>query len=265
MLKKDCKLAYISTYSPQPCGIATYTEYLINGLMKLKKDLSIRVIAESKAEHYKNNFIEVLPVWNRFNDYSKPIIKYSKGFDIIHLQHEFGIFQFDNRIIKMLNGLNEVGKKIVTFHCIKPKQFADSPTIEAHIKAVANLADLNIVHLPAQQAVLTRLGIERKKIRLIPHGTELINIDKKIAREKLNLPIAGKILLMFGFVKAHKGYEIVLDSLREIIKYFPDTYFFIAGTLPSKPQKSEIKYLNYLKRRINALHLTKQVIFPNKF
>ncbi|MEO0076144.1 MAG: hypothetical protein ABIK19_00530, partial [candidate division WOR-3 bacterium] len=153
MLKKDCKLAYISTYSPQPCGIATYTEYLINGLMKLKKDLSIRVIAESKAEHYKNNFIEVLPVWNRFNDYSKPIIKYSKGFDIIHLQHEFGIFQFDNRIIKMLNGLNEVGKKIVTFHCIKPKQFADSPTIEAHIKAVANLADLNIVHLPAQQAV----------------------------------------------------------------------------------------------------------------
>ena len=259
------KVAYVGTYLPQQCGIATYTNYLISALRKVKGNLKVRIVAENKATPYQDNFVEVMPVWNRKSDYSKPIIKYTKGFDIIHIQHEYGIYQCDKRLINTLDGLDKASKKIATIHCLKPQHFSEINNLEQYTKKLSDRLDLLVVHLPSQKAILQRLGVASNKIQLIAHGTEIINIDQQTARQKLQLPKTGKILLMFGFIKVHKCADVVLDALKEIIRKFPDTYFFLAGGLAPNPNDTDTKYLKLLKNKIVRLDLRDKVIFPNHF
>ncbi|MCX8015037.1 MAG: hypothetical protein N2748_03370, partial [candidate division WOR-3 bacterium] len=108
------RLAFITTFAPQPCGIATYTGYLINGLRSLGKNLRVRVVAEDKAAAYQDSFLEVLPIWHRNTDFSRSIIENTENFDVVHLQHEFGIFGYDQRTVKTLGRLKGVGKKVIT-------------------------------------------------------------------------------------------------------------------------------------------------------
>lgn len=77
-------------------------------------------------------------------------------------------------------------------------------------------ADVVIVHLVSQKAVLERLGIPSEKIHVIAHGTLLSNSDKKISRARLKLPEEGRIMLMFGFVKPYKCVHVGLEVLKEV-------------------------------------------------
>ncbi len=260
------KIVYISTYLPKQCGIATYTDYLINGIRKVDPTLEIKIIAEQGASPIKLDKFEVIPCWDRNENYVEPIISNIGAGDVVHIQHEYSIYKFDDRLPSVLQKLGENTKKIITIHCVKPAQFSERGAEEEKFAArIARLADEVIVHLPTQEAILTRLAIPSKKIHIIPHGTELSDEDKEVSRKRLGLPVDAKILLMFGFIKKHKNLHIVLDALMEILEKFRDVYFFIAGGLAPNASKKDKDYTEFIAKRIEELRLQKNVIYPNKF
>ena len=55
------KIAYITTYYPTQCGIATYTNYLIRAIKNENVDVEIKVIAEHCTLQIKSNKFEVIP------------------------------------------------------------------------------------------------------------------------------------------------------------------------------------------------------------
>ena len=260
------KIAYVSTHLPTQCGIATYTDYLIQGIRKADPASEVKIVAEQGASPIKDDKLEVIPCWDRNENYVDPIISHTKGFDVIHIQHEYSIYNFDDRLPTLLQGLDEKAKKIITIHCVRPAQFSERWSVDEDFAArIATLADAVIVHLPTQEAILTRLGVPSKKIHIIPHGTELNDEDKEVSRKRLGLPVDAKILLMIGFIKRHKCLHIVLDTLVEILEKFNDVYLFVAGGLAPTASKSDIEYAEYIGRRIEVLGLQKNVIYPNKF
>lgn len=260
------KIAYVSTHLPTQCGIATYTDYLIHGIRKADPASEVKIVAEQGASPIKDDKLEVIPCWDRNENYVDPIISHTKGFDVIHIQHEYSIYNFDDRLPTLLQGLDEKAKKIITIHCVRPAQFSERWSVDEDFAArIATLADAVIVHLPTQEAILTRLGVPSKKIHIIPHGTELNDEDKEVSRKRLGLPVDAKILLMIGFIKRHKCLHIVLDTLVEILEKFEDVYLFVAGGLAPTASKSDIEYAEYIGRRIEVLGLQKNVIYPNKF
>lgn len=260
------KIAYVSTHLPTQCGIATYTDYLIHGIRKADPASEVKIVAEQGASPIKEDKLEVIPCWDRNENYVDPIISHTKGFDVIHIQHEYSIYNFDDRLPTLLQGLDEKAKKIITIHCVRPAQFSERGAVDEDFAArIATLADAVIVHLPTQEAILTRLGVPSKKIHIIPHGTELNDEDKEVSRKRLGLPVDAKILLMIGFIKRHKCLHIVLDTLVEILEKFEDVYLFVAGGLAPTASKSDIEYAEYIGRRIEVLGLQKNVIYPNKF
>lgn len=260
------KIAYVSTHLPTQCGIATYTDYLIHGIRKADPASEVKIVAEQGASPIKEDKLEVIPCWDRNENYVDPIISHTKGFDVIHIQHEYSIYNFDDRLPTLLQGLDEKAKKIITIHCVRPAQFSERWSVDEDFAArIATLADAVIVHLPTQEAILTRLGVPSKKIHIIPHGTELNDEDKEVSRKRLGLPVDAKILLMIGFIKRHKCLHIVLDTLVEILEKFEDVYLFVAGGLAPTASKSDIEYAEYIGRRIEVLGLQKNVIYPNKF
>jgi glycosyltransferase involved in cell wall biosynthesis len=260
------KIAYVSTYLPTQCGIATYTDYLIQGIGKVDPTSKIKVIAEYGATPLKQENLEVLPCWDRNENYREPIIEHTQGADVIHIQHEYGIYKFDNRLPSVLQGLDLNARKVITIHCVRPAQFSERGAVDEMFAAkIARLTDQVIVHLESQKTILERLGIPPEKIHIIPHGTELSHEDPKASRKQFELPVDAKILLMFGFVKKHKCLHVVLEGLVEILEKFKDTYLFVAGGLAPTASQKDRDYAAFVGKKIKELGLQKNVIYPNKF
>ena len=260
------RIAYVSTYLPKQCGIAIYTDYLIHGIREVDPTAEIKIVAEQGASPFEQDKFEVIPSWDRNEDYVESIISYTKGADIIHIQHEYSIYKFDDRLPLVLQGLDANAKKIITIHCVRPAQISEREAVDENFAArIAQLADQVIVHLKSQKVILARLGIPSKKIHVISHGTELSNEDQKASRKMLGLPTDAKVLLMFGFVKKHKSLHVVLEALVEILEKFKDVYLFVAGGLAPTASQKDKDYAEFVGQRIVELDLQKNVIYTNKF
>ena len=260
------RIAYVSTYLPKQCGIAIYTDYLIHGIREVDPTAEIKIVAEQGASPFEQDKFEVIPSWDRNEDYVESIISYTKGADIIHIQHEYSIYKFDDRLPLVLQGLDANAKKIITIHCVRPAQISEREAVDENFAArIAQLADQVIVHLKSQKVILARLGIPSKKIHVISHGTELSNEDQKASRKMLGLPTDAKVLLMFGFVKKHKCLHVVLEALVEILEKFKDVYLFVAGGLAPTASQKDKDYAEFVGQRIVELDLQKNVIYTNKF
>ncbi len=62
------EIAYVSTHLPTQCGIATYTDYLIQGIRKADPASEVKIVAEQGASPIKDDNLEVIPCWDR-NEY----------------------------------------------------------------------------------------------------------------------------------------------------------------------------------------------------
>ncbi len=258
------KIAFVSTFLPQRCGIATYTDYLTRAMRKVDPSLHIKIIAERYASSLREENFEVVPCWDRKGDYVAPILKEAEGFDLVHVEHEYSIYGFDERLPTLLKKLP--AKKVITIHCVRPAQFSERGRVDEDYAAkVASLADAVIVHLPTQKDILVRKGIPPEKIEVIPHGTEIIEEDPLESRKRLGLPVEDKILLMFGFVKRHKCIHVALEALKQVREKRKDVKLFIAGGLAPNARETDRLYAEEIERKIKELGLEDAVIYPNKF
>lgn len=256
------KIGIISTYLPQRCGIATYTDYLTDAMLK-NTDLHIKIIAEDLAQSRREERLEVIPAWNRNEDYPKKIIPLVDDVDVLHIQHEYSIYSFDSRLPSLLESIEK--KKIITIHCIRPAQFCERGDVdEKYAGKVASLADKVIVHLETQKAILERLGIPEDKIHVIPHGTRIIKEDPVESRRRFNLPENGKIMLIFGFIKPHKCIHIAMDALKIILPKV-DAYLFIGGWIAPNAKPEHREYVDFLIDKMKKDSLEDRVIFYKGF
>ncbi len=260
------KIAFVSPYLPVHCGIATYTDYLIQGIRKIDPALEIRVIAENGADPVKQERFEVSPCWDRNEDYIRPIVASANDVDLIHIQHEYGIYSLDERLPSVLRELGTSLNKVLTIHCMRPAQFSRIGIAEEKfIREIAQLADQVIIHLESQKAILERLGIPSEKLRIIPHGTESSNEAKEISRKRFGLPMDAKILVMLGFIKKHKCLHVILDALVEMLKERKDIYLFVAGSLAPSASQEDIDYAKFISKKIAELGIQNNCIHDDRF
>jgi glycosyltransferase involved in cell wall biosynthesis len=61
--------------------------------------------------------------------------------------------------------------------------------------------------------------------------------DKEAARRELGIGPAKKVVLFFGYIRAYKGLDLLLEAVPEILLSQPDTIFLIAGEFYSNEQE----------------------------
>jgi glycosyltransferase involved in cell wall biosynthesis len=259
------KIGYVSTYLPQQCGIATYTDYLLKGIVETSEKASVRVICERGAREFRSERVQAIPCWQRDENYVEPILEHARDLDVVHIQHEYSIYKFDERLPALLSALAGRTRSIITIHCVRPRQFSDVEAIEDFTREIAHRSDKVIVHLHSARDILSRLSVPEQKMTVIPHGTELSDVEKNVARERLRLPQNSQILVMFGFVKPHKCAHIALEAVKELTKEIPNVYFFMAGGLAPTASEKDREHVQYLKSRIQELNIADRVIFPERF
>ncbi len=261
------KVAFISSFTPRKCGIATFTSDLINNMSAAAgKDFEPLVVAmqtEDDCRYADPVKFEIRR--NVKNDYicAADYINFSHV-DLVCLQHEIGIFggeagSYLNFLLRRINT-----PVITTLHTI-----LDEPDSHYHQSMV------DVCKASHKVVVMNKRGIKmlgdiynvpEDKIELIPHGIpDLPFVDSSYYKHKFNME-ERKTILTFGLLSRNKGIETMLQALPEIIEADPTVLYIILGaTHPSVVRHDGEEYRFGLKHMVKDLGISDNVIFHNRF
>src|SRR5579872_6654687 len=112
------KVSFISTYVPRKCGIATYTRDLAESLKGQGVDFSIAAIENDEDANFPSvvKFKIKEQVEKDYINTAKELNKSS--IDLVHIQHEFGIFGGKDGEYILSLARNLTKPFIVTLHTI---------------------------------------------------------------------------------------------------------------------------------------------------
>ena len=262
------EILFITTYPPRECGIATYSQDLIQSLnTKFSYSFSIKICAvESKNEnhHYPEEVKYILNtnIADSFHNLATKV-NADHTIQMVLVQHEFGLFRENEAHFNHF--LKTLGKPVIlVFHSVLPNP---DTLLTEKIQEITSLCDAIIVMTNSSRKTLENdYGILPEKVSVIAHGTHLIqHTDKDFLKIKHNLS-NKRILSTFGLLSSGKSIETSLEALPEIIKKNPDVIFLIIGkTHPSVVQNEGEQYREMLMAKISALQLEPYVKFINCF
>lgn len=268
-LQKGIKMLLVSSYPQRECGIATFSNDIVNAVKIVFGDtLPVEVCALQNSEQhfeYNNEVSYILPV-DSLEHYRMVAEKINERNDIglVCIQHEFGLFrgEYGDYILSFIFALN---KPIVTvFHTVLPNPDEKRKKI---VHAIADLSDRIIVLTKNSQTILTtNYSVEKTKTIVIPHGNHNVLWEQKNILKNI-YGFSDKIVMStFGLISQNKGIETVLHALPEIVKKNPQVIFLVIGKTHPEIicQDGEI-YRDSLINIVQELHLENNVIFINEY
>lgn len=264
------KIAYISTYPPRECGIATFNSNLLNAIgsnQSISNPSFVVALTDSENLHEYKFPEEVKYIIRQENQKD-----YIRAADYINtslaetciLEHEFGIFGGESGLY-ILPLMARLNKPLITIlHTILKEPSYIQQTI---IREIAKHSSKIVVMSHKAVFFLTTIyNIPANKIQLIEHGVpDLESTD--INPVKNTFPFKDKkALFTFGLISRNKGLETVIEALPAIVKKHPDVVYVILGnTHPGVVKNNGEEYRDNLKRLARRLEVEDHVVFINKF
>lgn len=262
------EIAFLTSYPPRECGIATYSDDLIMALKKkFGKTFRFSIFpleSSSDSFRYSNDInaalntdweIDFLKACHTIN--SNPLI------GLVMIQHEFGLFKKNEEaFLEFLEFLDK--PLLITFHTVLPNP---NDRLKATVTAMARQAATLVVMTDTSAQILIRdYNIPPGKITVIPHGTHLVAYEDKAILKK-NYGLHGrKVLSTFGLLGPGKSIETTLNALPGIVEEYPDVLFLIIGrTHPTLVKEQGETYRDYLMDKVKELRLESNVRFINQF
>lgn len=262
------EILVITSFPPRKCGIATYSQDLINAIEdKYINSFTIKVCAlqkENSVLKYPSQVKYTLKTAQK-EDYERLALEINKddAIKIIYLQHEFGLFggELGSFVLHFLEILNK--PIITTFHTVLA---SPSSLRKALIENIISLSDQAIVMTNLSAKILkNEYSVAEAKLKIIPHGTHLVQPWHLNLKE--SFPFKDRIIIStFGLISEGKGIETALDALPEIAAKFPNVLYLIIGKTHPEVIKNEGEiYRDFLHDRVKILNLEHNVLFINKY
>jgi len=260
------KVAFVSSFLPRKCGIATFTSDLIDSIASSAKgEFEPLVVALQSGDHKYNDPVKFEIRQNVRNDYisAADYINFSHV-DLVSVQHEFGLFGGDagSYLSLLLNRLKV--PVVTTLHTI-----LDDPN-SAYYKSLVDVCNTSYKVITMNERGVGMLrdiyGISGKKVGLIAHGIpDLPFVDSNYYKHKFDME-GRKTILTFGLLNKNKGIEVMLKAMSSIIKAEPSVVYIILGmTHPSVLKQDGESYRFSLQQMVKELGLQENVIFHNRF
>ena len=265
------KIAFIATYRPEECGIATFTENLLNSIKvhlpvnnSLKDKISVIAVQKGDDLEYppEVNFSirQDVP-----EDYTKAAgFINSNDFDICIIQHEYGIFGGDSGIdiLSLVSRLKV--PFIVTAHTILKKPSVLQKSI---MQALAAKGEKIVVMTnKARQFLRDIYEIAADKISIIEHGVpQKMPVNKEDVLKSFNLT-GKKLLMTFGLLGRNKGIETVIRALPKVAEKYPSVVYLVQGnTHPNVLRSEGDSYRESLIQLAEELGVSNHVQFRKGF
>ena len=207
----------LSTYPPTPCGLATFTAALANGLTANGADVSVVRISDGPPS-------TSTPVIGELVNGSPASVaacaELLNRSDVAVIQHEYGIYGGvdGDEVVDIIEGL--CVPSIVIAHTILKDP---TPHQRSVLETVTALADQVVVMSGAAAQRLCRdFDVDRRKVTTVPHGAT-IPTNATVMR-------GGRpTLLTWGLLGPGKGIERVIEAMGSLNDLPGRPRYLVAG------------------------------------
>jgi len=261
------KVAFISSFRPRRCGIATFTTDLINNISSAAKGGFEPLVVAMRSEDNLtyNDPVKFEIRQNVKNDYicAADYINFSHV-DAVSVQHEFGLFggEAGSYLSLLLNQLN--APIITTLHTL-----LDNPDT-SYYKSLRDVCNASYKVIIMNERGIDMLqdiyGLSSKKIELVPHGIpDSPFVDNNYYKHKFGME-DRRTILTFGLLSENKGIEVMLKAMPAIIEAEPSVLYVVLGmTHPSVLRQDGESYRYSLQQMVKDLGCAEHVMFHNRF
>ncbi len=211
------RFGILSTHPPTPCGLATFSAALSDGLAAQGADVSVVRIADGEVCTRADVVGELV---NGSASSVKAGAELLNQNDVAVIQHEYGLYggPDGDEVVQLMEGLRV--PSIVVAHTV-----LKNPTPQQRwvLEAVLALADQVVVMSEAASQRLTvGYAVDHHKVVTIPHGAAL---PASAALKRSGRPT----ILTWGLIGPGKGIERVIDAMASL-KHLPGRpRYLIAG------------------------------------
>ncbi len=252
------RIGFVSRYPPVHCGIGEYTRFLADAIASLSRKVEVIVFSttEAGAEPYHVGRIKVVPSFERLGPpFSTLLNKLADedGVDVLHLQHEYGIFGEGDAIVDtMVEAIRERLAKVAvaTLHTVyHPYAVGDRSERLTFMHRAASELDTVVVHSHIQEFELYSQGVDLHKVHRIPHGTFInpyVGHNRFELAESLGIEpslIRGYVITTPGFIRPDKGLRTLLEAEDRLSKLRSDYTIIVAGEPQGKDSAAEYMWL----------------------
>ena len=229
------RVAQISTWQT-PCGIAGYTSMLRAALSAAGVATDIVPIDRARLRY--------LPV-RELKQQIDALGEESSKADVVHIQHEFAFFAGAHGWRTSIDLFNGLLRQLRGKGCAVAVTFHTEPSFRAHDRDGAlqlarqvalralwsstvgrrfmqDSAMAGVVHTRSSRLALIRSGLPAGRVHVLSHGTPPFGPavesedERRLLKQKLGFPADARVLSIFGFISAYKGYRTAIRALDKL-------------------------------------------------
>ena len=236
-INRPTKIAFLADYLPRKCGIATFTHDLYHAVAAQYPAAECRVLAINDVpegyDYAPDVGFEIQEQHLRDYQEAANFLRLN-GFDVLCLQHEFGILW--RQIRWSYSGLASPSRTfpvVTTLHTILEEPSPDQRRV---MDEIVKQSERLVVMTERGRGILRDVySAPGNKIDLIAHGIpDTPFVDPNSLKDQFGLE-GKKVLLTFGLLSPGKGVEYVIQALPEITKTASGSRLHRAWCDPSEP------------------------------
>lgn len=255
------RTAFVSTYTPRRCGIATFTGDLATAVGDRE------IVALNPPDEIRSYPPEVRQRVRRdvLTDYLVAAKNLNAGSAaVVSIQHEYGIWggRDGEYVLDFVRALQK--PVVTTLHTVLRNPSAHQRLV---LTGLIRASAANVVmSKSAADLLISAYGVESGRLDVIPHGVpELPLVHADSIKPQLGLH-GGPVILSFGLLGPGKGLESVIEAMPAVLSAIPTARYVVLGaTHPDLLSREGEAYRSGLQARAAALGVADRVKFVNRF
>ena len=252
-------IAFVSTYPPTSCGLATFAAALRGAVADGRgsdEGLGVVSLVDAPLGRRQPDFVH-----EHLNGNGASLVRAIEALnahDAVLVQHEYGIYGGpDGReVLDLLSGLNVPA--IVTLHTVLNQP---SPSQRSILELIVARAERTVVMSEtANRRLINGYRVDPAKVRVVPHGARVSLGGPSLAEGR------RPVVLTWGLIGPGKGLEMAIEALAGLRDLDPLPRYIILGKTHPKVQASQgDAYLEGLVTRVHDLGLDEVVEFDGRY
>lgn len=255
------RVALVGTYPPTVCGIATFTADVESSLVAAGLDVTVISVGRAGSAGVAIDKLDR-------DSYRRAAIAVADaGFDVVLIEHEFGIFGGDagEFIIDFTERLRVPW--VLTLHTVLSR-YTDAQ--QGVVRRLCESASaVTVFTATAARMLVEQQLVPSNRVHVIQHGApvELHSNHREVqARRHFSIEPNAPVMSTFGLLSPGKGIELALRAMVDIVAVRPDAMYVVAGqTHPEVARRDGEAYRHALLRMVHDLALDNHVVFLDRF
>lgn len=249
------KIAMLSTYPPTQCGIASFAQSLVNGLLGLNVNVDVVRLIEEPT-YFPSRAVIRQQIAGHDASATRTVLN---NYDVVIVQHEFGIYGGEDgeEILDLISDVHV--PMIFVLHTVLTAPSAHQRFV---FERILELADALVTMTNSgRDNLIKHYDVDPTRIHVIPHGSADLR-----CKSSQRVDGTRPVILTWGLLSEGKGVEWGIDALAMLGNLNPKPRYIVAGqTHPKVRTREGEKYREFLLRRAAKNEVSEDVEFINSY